>query len=227
MAEKLVPWLITGCVVLFAGIFDAPDTFSQQELCTPDCLEIEWSAEKVIVVSMSPQYPYCEVEVKYVERESCNGGTKHDFQLTGVYAFRADSSCRPVYDALSADGPAAINMLRLIHEKAMEDLIRNHFLGLAEMPECGGGMQISYRAFHGRCFLRYSMQETPTTNGVYVSYVTERCGNVCCLWMFGACYNTPSQAVGIRLLSSPGSGPICPFSRFVPKEQCHGLCFDA
>lgn len=227
MAEKLAGRVIIGLVAALACLLDTSMALSQEDICTPDCLEIGWSAEKSILVSMAPQYPDCDIEVKYVERESCNGGTKHDFQLTGAYSFRSDSSCRDVRTALSADGPAAITMLRLIHEKAMNALITDHVLALAAGPECGRGTQITYRAFHGRCFLRRSMQETPTTNGVYVSYVTERCGNICCTWLFGACYNTSSREVEIKLLSSPGSGPICPFSRFVPTEQCHGLCFDA
>lgn len=200
--------------------------YSQSNLCVPDCPDIAWSNEKVIVVSMSPQFPGCDIEVRYVDRPGCNGGTKWDFQLTGVYSFLSGPACDPIKNALLTDGAAAESMLRLINEKAMAALIVNHFLTLNVKPECGQGVQVSYRAIHGRCFQRHSMQQTPTTNGIYVSYVTERCGDACCLWLFGACLNSTSQQVEVTVISSPTSGPPCPFSTLNPTVRCNGLCFD-
>ena len=113
------------CFISILSILSSVAVYGQgDDLCMPDCPQIEWSAKKIMKVSMAPEYPNCDVDVEYVERASCSGGTKRDFQLTGTYSFLSGPSCDAIKNALAGDGQAAVDMLRLINYRAMLALVK-------------------------------------------------------------------------------------------------------
>jgi hypothetical protein len=199
---------------------------AQYDLCTPDCPDHAWSSPKIIAVSLAPEYPGCTINVEYVERETCSANAKMDFQLTGKYSFVVRPGCEEIWNLLYADGEDAASLLKLVNKKAMPALVTNHFLTLENKPDCGSGLKVSYRTLSGRCFLRKSLSQTVMTEGTYASYATERCGDICCIWTFGACYDSQEQRVKVELVTAPGGGHNCPRTTYFPFTQCNGICFD-
>lgn len=218
--------VLSGLLYLYLVCGSSNPAPSQTTLCTLDCPDHEWSIPKTIAISLTPEYPNCTINVEYVERETCSGTNKMDFQLTGKYTFTVAPGCEEIWDLLYTDGQAATDLLKLINKKTMLALVTNHFVALANKPDCGSGLKISYRTLSGRCFLRHSMGQAATTEGIVASYVTERCGEICCLWTFGACYDTQEQRVKVEMLTTPEAGHNCPYSTSFPFPQCNGICFD-
>lgn len=208
--------VVAGLVVVSSSLN------AQGDLCTPDCLSDAWSAPKTMNVSLAPEYPYCYVEVEYVERTAC--GLQYDFQFTGKYRLPNGVGCEEVWDILTGDGYGPWeNLMQLIHWKASIALMTDRINALPDndKPRCPVSV-LQFRVMSGQCVAKHLVAQGEG----WSSYWTERCSPTCCLKLFMACYDETTGQVSVTERQGEVNPPCPTQSSGEPSKPCRNVCYE-